>query len=111
MKNNLSPKQKEVILSFFTNPSHSEWKSIANKLIDTGEAIVAGDECIWNGGIGNFIRISTNPDYFGCLVYKFDLSYFLKSGWCREHLESIVEYHKIELEKYQLIVTELNKLL
>ena len=52
----LTEHQINFLLKFFENKEYSGWKNIATKLIETGSCIVAGDKCIWNGGIGNFIK-------------------------------------------------------
>jgi hypothetical protein len=78
----LSDYQKTFLLDyFFKNEKHSGWKNIATKLLDTGECIVAGKECIWVGGIGNFIKIEEAKDAVDCDLYKFDLEYFFTSEW------------------------------
>ena len=100
--------QKEFFLEcFFKNEKYSGWKEIATKLLETGQCIVAGDKCIWYGGIGNFIKTETAKDAFDCLLYKFDFDYFLTSEWykqiAKEYLNILYE-KKIEAEKkYQEI--------
>jgi hypothetical protein len=81
----LSQEQKDFILEhFFKNEDYAGWKNIANKLLDTGKCIVAGDSCIWKGGIGNFIKVDTAKDGVDCLEYKFNVSSFLTSEWFKE---------------------------
>lgn len=76
----LTDYQKEFILNtFFYLSNHAGWKNIATKLLENGECIVAGDKCIWVGVIGNFIKVSNAPDFFGCVKYSFDLEYFMES--------------------------------
>lgn len=36
------------------------------------------------GGIGNFIETKEVENSFGCLLYEFDLEYFLSSEWYKE---------------------------
>ena len=78
---------KELLLRFFAKTQYAGWKNIANALIDKGECIVAGEDCIWRGGIGNFIETEKTEGLIGCLKYKFDLEYFKKSSWFEEELE------------------------
>lgn len=76
----LTDNQKEFLFNyFFKTDNFAGWKNIANSLLETGECIVAGDSCIWIGGIGNFIRTKTADGFYGCIKYKFDLEYFLGS--------------------------------
>ena len=54
----LTTYQKDFLLNnFFENTSYAGWRGIATTLLETGECVVAGDKCIWVGGIGNFIEI------------------------------------------------------
>jgi hypothetical protein len=91
MKNNLTDNQIEFLLNyFFKNEKYAGWKGIATTLIQYGECIVVGDECIWVGGIGNFIHTSTDKRAIGCLLYEFDLEYFLNSEWFKEIQNSYI---------------------
>ena len=81
----LTDYQKNFLLeNFFKNEKYAGWKNIATKLLETGKCIVAGKECIWNGGIGNFIKTEEAKDAVDCTLYEFDLEYFLTSDWYRE---------------------------
>ena len=95
--------QKEFILEhFFKNEKFSGWKSIAENLLNFGTCIVAGDECIWFGGIGNFIKTQKAEQSFGCLEYKFDLEYLLSSEYFGRYYYSylnILVARKNEIEK------------
>lgn len=82
---NLTDNQKDFILeNFFKDDYYAGWKNIANSLLDKGECVVAGDKCIWSGGVGNFITTVHVDGYFGCIMYKFDLLEFLSSEWFKE---------------------------
>lgn len=70
-----------LLLNFFRNEKYAGWKNIATTLLETGECIVAGTECIWVGGIGNFIKTQPAKGTVGCTLYKFDLDYFFTSEW------------------------------
>lgn len=82
METKLTTKQKEFLLdTFFKIEKYPGSISIATKLLDTGECIVAGYARIWIGGIGNFINTEIAENAVGCSLYTFDLSYFLSSEW------------------------------
>jgi hypothetical protein len=77
--------QKEFLLKyFFKNEKYAGWRHIAEKLLDTGKCIVAGRDCIWHGGIGNFIHTEPAKNAIDCLEYTFNLEYFLDSEWYKE---------------------------
>lgn len=82
---NLTIIQKNFIVKEFFKSDLPGGVSIAHKLLEKGECIVAGNSCIWNGGIGNFIKTEKTPDSFDCLTYKFDLDEFLKSSFFQEY--------------------------
>jgi len=104
----LTDKQKSYLLEyFFKNEHFPGWKNIATSLLEKGKCIVAGKECIWKGGIGNFIKTKEEESLFDCLEYEFDLDLFLSSEWCKEianlHISDLLE-KKLELEqKYKEI--------
>lgn len=82
---NLTDNQIDFLLEhFFKNEKFAGWRNIATKLLTTGSCVVAGNDSIWHGGIGNFIKTEAPDGYVDCIVYKFDLEYFLKSGWFKE---------------------------
>lgn len=99
---NLNEVQKEFILdTFFKNDDYFGWNNIATLLIEKGKCVVAGTECIWDGGIGNFIKTETSNDYIDCLIYKFDLEEFLHSNWFMEINSYAVDQAEREFEKAQ----------
>ena len=85
----LNDNQKKYLLSFFETDKYAGWKNIATKLIENGKCIVAGTECIWKGGIGNFIKTSNADDLVDCLVYDFDLKVFMTSWY---YIDDLTEY-------------------
>jgi len=99
----LTDYQKQFLLSyFFKNEKYAGWKNIATKLLETGECIVAGKECIWIGGIGNFIKTEEAKDAIDCTLYKFDLEYFFTSEWYRQirnDYHAIISNKKREIEQ------------
>jgi hypothetical protein len=101
----LTDYQKEFLLTyFFKNEVYPNWKNIATKLLENGSCIVAGERCIWHGGIGNFIKTKVANNAIGCLLYEFDLEYFLSSAWKEIRICYIAELSS----KKRGIETELN---
>ena len=85
MKNNLTAIQKELLIEhLFRDERHPGWRTIATKLLDTGKCIVAGRECIWQGGIGNFIETKEAEGAVDCSEYSFDLDDFLTSNYFKD---------------------------
>ena len=98
--------QKDFLLEyFFKNESYAGWKNIAVKLLDYGKCIVAGNNCIWVGGIGNFIKTNHADDLVNCLEYTFDLEYFLSSEWYKQISN---EYIAILSQKKNDIIAKYN---
>lgn len=106
----LTDYQKNFLLDyFFKNEKYGGWKSIATKLLETGQCIVGSKECIWIGGIGNFIKTEEAKDTVDCTLYKFDLEYFFSSLWYKEirsihasNLSSkrtVIEQERIKIEQ------------
>jgi hypothetical protein len=80
----LTDYQKKFLLEqFFKNEKYAGWKGIATHLLEQGRCVVAGDKCIWIGGIGNFIKTTDKKGFIDCIEYTFDLEAFLKSEWFR----------------------------
>ena len=103
MSKEITNNQKEFIISFFKDERYAGWKNIATALIENGKCIVPGSECIWKGGIGNFIATKETDLAVGCLEYSFDLSVFLSSAWFEEVkygnlIEIRAEEEKLEKE-------------
>jgi hypothetical protein len=107
-------KQKDLILKFFERDINTDrypgWKGIAENLINHGGCIVPGDKCIWQGGIGNFIKLS-EPEIaaIGCLMYKFDAQYFLTSEMYKYAKEYRLQEIKASLKKHEDRIEELKK--
>jgi len=105
----LSEFQKNFILEyFFKNDEYASWKKIATKLLETGKCVVTGNTCIWIGGIGNFIKTSNVDDYFGCLLYEFDLDEFFSSPYyfeiSRKYINEInTKISELEKEHSEII--------
>ena len=110
---NLTVAQKEFLLTFFSSSIDTEkirgWKNIAEKLLDTGKCIVAGDECIWVGSIGNFNRTKNADGAVGCLEYSFDVENFITSEWFKSTLKGHKSFVKDELRKLETDYTTKKK--
>jgi hypothetical protein len=102
---NLTDNQINFLLEyFFENEKYAGWKNIATELLKNGSCIVAGTECIWIGGIGNFIKTEKAEKYIGCILYTFDLEYFLSSEYYKEISNNyILNNVEIIKEKGQII--------
>jgi hypothetical protein len=95
---------REFLLNtFFKNERFSGWKGIAENLIDKGECIVAGTDCIWKGGIGNFIKVEEANDLIGCIKYIFDYNDFVSKDnlFFMEYYTPYLEDLKYEAEKIE----------
>ena len=86
----LTENQINVLLPFFKDEGYPGWKTIALNLIKNGNTIVAGNECIWKGGIGNFIRTEKSKNLDDCLEYYFDLEVFLSSVMFQEYKIALI---------------------
>jgi hypothetical protein len=106
----LSESQKEFLLKwFFENDLHHYpgWKAIAEKLLETGKCIVAGNTCIWIGGIGNFINTKETNEAVGCLVYEFDIDYFFTSLFYKQVKELYMQRLLKDIEESKEKVVKL----
>lgn len=105
----LTENQKEFLMNyFFKHENYPGWINIVTKLLETGKCIVPGTHCIWKGGIGNFIKTKEAENAVGCLLYEFDLEYFLTSEWYKQIYDvyiSDLKDKKTELElKHQDLI-------
>ena len=115
---NLTESQKSFLLStFFESDKYPGSRSIGEALITNGKVIVAGDKCIWIGGIGNFIQTKETTEAIGCIEYNFDLDTFLSSNWFKEmkdlHIKELseeVDVLKSKLKDKENNLIELNLL-
>ena len=107
----LTENQKNFLLeTFFKDETYANWRGIATKLLVDGRCVVAGKECIWFGGIGNFIKTKTEDDYVDCLLYTFDLKNFLSSDYFQQcKIQYLTELGKKKRE-IELKYNELNSL-
>jgi hypothetical protein len=105
----MTKNQKDFLLEyFFKNENQDGWKSIATNLIQNGKAIVAGECCIWKGGIGNFIRVEPLENSYKCSLYTFDLESFKSSeyfkGIHKQHIEVLAQKKRNAEEQYNDII-------
>ena len=105
----LTDNQKNFLLSFFENEAYAGWKNIATILIESGKCIVAGDTCIWRGGMGNYIDVSNADGLVGCLVYKFNLDSFMTSYTYMERLTGYLEEVKEAEQKASILHNDILK--
>jgi hypothetical protein len=95
--------QQDFILeNFFKEDGWAGWRHIATHLLTNGNCIVAGESCIWVGGIGNFIKVAPADNAVGCSLYTFDLDLFLTSEWYKQVANqyfSILANKKAEIEQ------------
>jgi hypothetical protein len=104
----LRQQQKDFLLNhFFKNDSYPGWKNIATCLLEEGKCIVPGENCIWNGGIGNFITISPTKLAVGCVLYTFDLKTLLTTDWFKDIYE---QYVSSLLDRKKQIEIEYNEI-
>ena len=108
---------KFILSTFFELDNYPGSKSIGEKLINNGSCIVVGNECIWKGGVGNFIQTKKTTDAIGCIEYNFDLDTFLSSNWFKEmkdlyieELSEEVDVLKTKLKNKENNLIELNLL-
>ncbi len=95
----LSEHQIDFILDMFFKSYETQYNgamNIGRGLLTTGTATVAGNEPIFKGGIGNFIKTSKAEGLYHCLEYKIDLESFISSHFFREALNATVEDLKRE---------------
>ena len=113
--NKLNAAQKNYILDFFfPTVDFLGWRTVGEKLLDTGKCIVAGETCIWLGGIGNFITVDPAEGAVGCSLYTFDIDDFLssqlyihtKNAYVEERLSEL-EFMKKKLEEEIKMVKEI----
>jgi len=110
MTTELTEYQKEFLLNtFFKNDYYPGWKNIATKLLDNGSCVVAGDGCIWKGGIGNFIKTEVANDFVDCTLYKFDFDYFATSYMFKEAKDNYLTIISSKKEDVVKRISELNK--
>lgn len=80
-------------------------RSIATKLVESGECIIAGDNRIWRGGIGNFIKDKPAENAIDCTKLTFDVEAFASKDnlYFMDYYESA--NHVLENERDKAIET------
>jgi hypothetical protein len=72
----LTQNQIDFIVNKYFAPHKDKYAGAVNigrKLLTQETVIVAGNDCIFNGGIGNFINTRKAENFVDCLEYKLDL--------------------------------------
>lgn len=111
----LTENQEKTVLEYFSHNlvdgvSLVSALRIGQTLIEKGKCLVAGDECIWRGGIGNFVICNKAEDAVGVLEYTFDLGTFLSSVWFRENTQHAIDGLNGKLKVMTLELNELVEL-
>jgi hypothetical protein len=108
----LTENQKEFLLEFFFSNEYypSGWRNIATVLLEEGKCVVAGETCIWRGGIGNFIKTEKAKGFVGCINYVFDLPTFLSSAYFKEVHADYVKVLAERKLKAEELFNEISKL-
>lgn len=96
--------------NFFKDEKFAGWMNIAKPLLTTGSCVVAGNECIWIGGIGNFIKVSKADNFIDCVTYEFDLESFLSSLWFKNVHKNYLFKLFDEKKEIEQKIEELGKL-
>jgi len=108
---NLTTHQKQFILDrFFKKLDVTNWKQIANELIETGKCVVEGKDRIWKEGIGNFIEVIPNEEVFDVMIYKFDTLRFIESEYFKDELDLYLNIAELELRQEQIRLAYLTRL-
>ena len=103
--------QKEFLLNtFFKNEDFPGWKNIATKLLENGSCIVAGNDCIWKGGISYYIKTNQTDNFIDCLEYVFDFETFKQSDLYKEQVYMKLQDLKDELFTIQCEIIDIENL-
>lgn len=82
-------KQIEFLIdTFFATSNHAGDRGVARHLLTSGGCIVAGNGRIWNGGVGNFIRIEEAPYAVGCARLTLDIDAMLRADWVQDAIRT-----------------------
>lgn len=89
--------QIDFLLTFFPDTTEGS-TSIAIRLIIDGRCIVANNDSVWRGGIGNYIKVKPFEPSVDCFEYTFDLQSFLKSQWFKSTITPKIESIKTDID-------------
>lgn len=95
----LDKEQKEILLPLFEKKSFEGWKNIANELLNHEVCIVAGTECIWKGGVGNFIKTKSADHLIDCLEYTLDRETFIESMMVQNYIHNQLSDLELEIDR------------
>lgn len=111
MERNFTENQLNFLRTFFYNTHYAGWYNVADELLTKGKCIVAGNNCIWSGGIGNFITTKPAENAVDCTEYTFNYEEFIKSEWYMsalgEYINRISESKKV-LEQHYFEISNLH---
>lgn len=98
--------------TFFDHYEFPGSRSIGRTLLETGQCIVAGTDCIYPAGsVGDFISISPAEDTIGCSLYTLDRIKFLNSALYFDEFHKHSEIlHKQFMDLQQLLEEKQQKL-
>jgi hypothetical protein len=96
---------------FRYNAESSPSFRVAEKLLETGECIVSGEGRIWNGGVGNFIKICSVPNGVGCSLLQLNRVEFLESDWVKKFIKEERDSLESRIDKLKLSIKDLDQLL
>ena len=73
---------------FFTHKDFAGSTEIGKALLKKGYCITTKQgEKMYYGGVGNYIKTETAPEYIDCIKLVLNFESFIKSSWVREALE------------------------
>ena len=102
--------QTFLLNTFFKNDFYPGWKNIATKLLENGSCIVAGNDCIWSGGIGYYIKTNKSDNFIDCLEYTFDFELFKESDLYKHKLNAKLKNLKDELLNVECVINDINNI-
>ena len=70
--------------TFFLQPEFPGSREVSLKLLSEGKCIVASEQRLWFGGVGNFIKRTPAEGSVGCSMLTLDISEFL--AWAEKTL-------------------------
>ena len=100
----LTENQIDFILKKYFEPHLNKYAGAVNigrKLLTQDSVIVAGNDCIFNGSIGNFITTKKAENFVDCLEYTLDIytlrtSKIFLSDWDIEFQRLTTELNSIK---------------
>lgn len=112
-KRELTQIQKDWILDTFFGIWEYKYagvRDIGNALIESGFCYVPGNECIFDGYIGNFISTSVDDNCIGGLKYEFNFNFFIDSEYFYENKVRYCELLSAKIDKLNNNIKEISAL-